>query len=81
MSILSVNFIKVETSSVMGGAKAGMYRFNREEIKNLTDRELRIANKRIKRDYLHGLTSDDVVPVENSQLLEEELQRRKKDKA
>ncbi|MBN2167726.1 MAG: hypothetical protein JW738_00660 [Actinobacteria bacterium] len=59
-----------------GGSKPEMYRFTREEIKNLTDKELKIANKRIKRDYLHGLIIDDVVPVENSQLLEEELRRR-----
>lgn len=53
-----------------------MYRLTREEIRSLTDRELRIANKRIKRDYFHGMTNDDVVPIENSHLLEEELRRR-----
>ena len=53
-----------------------MYRLTRDEVKRLTAKELRVANRRIKRDYLHGLINDNETPVKNSRLLEEELLRR-----
>ena len=53
-----------------------MQRLTREEVKNLTDREVNIACERIKRDYSFGLLSDRVTPLENTQLLEEELRKR-----
>lgn len=53
-----------------------MQRLTREEVKNLTDREVKIACERIKRDYSYGLLSDTVTPLENTQLLEEELRER-----
>ncbi len=53
-----------------------MERLTREEVKNLTDREVNIACERIKRDYSIGLLSDKVTPLENTQLLEEELRER-----
>lgn len=53
-----------------------MERLTREEVKNLTDREVKIACERIKRDYSYGLLSDKVTPLENTQLLEEELRER-----
>jgi hypothetical protein len=54
----------------------GMQRLTREEVKNLTDREVKIACERIKRDYSYGLLSDKITPLENTQLLEEELRER-----
>ena len=53
-----------------------MQRLTREEVKNLTDREVSIACERIKRDYSFGLLSDKEIPLENTQLLEEELRER-----
>ncbi len=53
-----------------------MQRLTREEVKDLTDREVNIACERIKRDYSIGLLSDKVTPLENTQLLEEELRER-----
>ncbi len=53
-----------------------MQRLTREEVKNLTDREVKIACERIKRDYSYGLLSDKITPLENTQLLEEELRER-----
>ena len=53
-----------------------MERLTKEEVKNLTDREVKIAFHRIKRDYSFGLLSDEVTPLENTQLLEEELRER-----
>lgn len=53
-----------------------MQRLTREEVKSLTDREVNIACERIKRDYFYGLLSDKVTPLENTQLLEEELRER-----
>lgn len=53
-----------------------MERFTREEVENLTDEEVEIAFKRIDRDYSFGLLSDRVTPIENTQLLREELTRR-----
>jgi len=53
-----------------------MERLTREEVKHLTDREVKIACERIKRDYSCGLLSDKVTPLENTQLLEEELRER-----
>ena len=53
-----------------------MERLTKEEVKNLTDREVKIACERIRRDYSLGLLSEKVAPVENVRLLEEELRRR-----
>ncbi|MCG2817529.1 MAG: hypothetical protein L6433_00750 [Actinomycetia bacterium] len=53
-----------------------MQRLTREEVKDLTDREVYIACERIKRDYSIGLLSDKVTPLENTRLLEEELRER-----
>jgi len=53
-----------------------MQRLTREEVRNLTDREVNIACERIKRDYFYGHLSDKVTPLENTQLLEEELRQR-----
>jgi hypothetical protein len=53
-----------------------MERLTREEIRTLTDREVKIACKRIKRDYSFGLLNDEVTPVENTRLLEQELRER-----
>jgi hypothetical protein len=53
-----------------------MRRISREEIENLTDKEVKIACERIKRDYSFGLLSDKVTPLENTIVLEEELRRR-----
>lgn len=48
----------------------------REEVKNLTDREVKVACERIKRDYSYGLLCDRVTPRENTVLLEEEMRKR-----
>ena len=53
-----------------------MERLTREEVKSLTDREVQIARDRIRKDCYYGLLSDKVTPVENTQLLEEELRNR-----
>ena len=53
-----------------------MQRLTREEVKDLTDREVNIACERIKRDYSFGFLSDRVTPLETTQLLEEELRER-----
>ena len=53
-----------------------MERLSREELKKLTDREVKIAFERIKRDYNHGILNDKVTPLENARLLEEELRSR-----
>ena len=53
-----------------------MQRLTREEVRNLTDREVSIACERIKRDYSIGLLSDKVTPLENTELLEKELRER-----
>jgi hypothetical protein len=53
-----------------------MRRLTSDEVKDLTDREVKIACERIKRDYSFGLLSDRVTPIENTQLLEAELRRR-----
>jgi hypothetical protein len=53
-----------------------MERLTGEEVKNLTDREVKIACERIKRDYSYGLLNDRITPIENTQLLEEELRER-----
>jgi hypothetical protein len=53
-----------------------MERLTRAEVKSLTDREVQIACERIKRDYSFGLINDEVTPVENTRLLEEELRER-----
>lgn len=53
-----------------------MQRLSREEVRCLTDREVRIARERIWRDHSYGLLSDKRTPVENTLLLEEELRER-----
>ncbi len=53
-----------------------MQRLSREEVKCLTDREVRIARERIWKDYSYGLLSDKKTPFENTRLLEEELRER-----
>jgi hypothetical protein len=53
-----------------------MKRMTKEEVKNLTDREVKIAFERIRRDYYFGLFEDRVTPRENTMLLEAELRRR-----
>jgi hypothetical protein len=53
-----------------------MRRMTREEVKHLTDREVKIACERIKRDYSFGLFEDRATPRENTILLEEELRKR-----
>ena len=53
-----------------------MERLTRKDLKTLSDREVKIAHDRIKRDYSLGLLNDKVTPVENALLLEAELQRR-----
>lgn len=53
-----------------------MKRLTEEEVKNLTDKEVKLAFERIERDYSFGLLNDEVTPLENTQLLEEELRKR-----
>lgn len=53
-----------------------MERLTREEIRDLSDSEIKTAWKRIKRDYSFGLLNDRVTPVENTRMLEEELRHR-----
>lgn len=53
-----------------------MRRITREEVENLTDKEVKIARDRIKKDYSFGLLDDKVVPLRNTMLLEDELRRR-----
>lgn len=53
-----------------------MRRITREEVEKLTDREVKIACERIKKDYSFGLFADKVVPLRNAMLLEAELRRR-----
>jgi hypothetical protein len=53
-----------------------MKRLTKEEVKDLTDKEVKIACERIKRDYSFGLFEDRATPRENTMLLEAELRRR-----
>jgi hypothetical protein len=53
-----------------------MERLTRQDLKTLSDREVKIAHHRIKRDFSLGLLNDRVTPVENAMLLEAELRRR-----
>lgn len=53
-----------------------MERLTREEVRDLSDREVKIAYDRISRDYSFGLLYDKVTPVENTRLLAEELRDR-----
>ncbi len=53
-----------------------MERLTKEEVKALSDREVKIAYQRISRDYSFGLLHDKVTPVENTKLLAEELRER-----
>ena len=53
-----------------------MERMTREEVHSLTDREVKMAYERIKKDHSYGLLSDRVTPLENTHLLEEELHKR-----
>lgn len=54
-----------------------MEKLTREELKNLTNKEVELACERIKRDHYFGRLNDRVTPVENAELLEQELQERK----
>lgn len=60
----------------MKGETRRMRRITREEVADLTDKEVKIACERIKKDYSFGLFADKVIPLRNTMLLEEELQRR-----
>lgn len=53
-----------------------MKRLTKKEAQSLTDREVQIACERIKKDYSFGLLSDEVIPNENTRLLEQELRER-----
>lgn len=53
-----------------------MRRMTREEVEHLTDKEVKIARERIKRDYSFGLFEYGVTPRENTMLLEDELRKR-----
>jgi hypothetical protein len=53
-----------------------MERLTREELKDLTDREISIAYERISRDHSFGLLSDRATTFENTKLLAEELRER-----
>jgi len=53
-----------------------MERLTREEVRKLTDKEVRIAYRRITRDYSYGLLNDKVTPLQNRTLLAEELHKR-----
>jgi hypothetical protein len=53
-----------------------MERLYKEEIESLTDREVKVAYERIKRDYSLGFISDKVTFAENTQLLGKELRER-----
>ena len=53
-----------------------MERLNREEVESLTDREVKVAYERIKRDYSLGFISDKVTFAETTQLLGKELRER-----
>lgn len=53
-----------------------MDRMTKDEMKTLSDRELKTAHERILRDFSLGLLNDRVTPVENTRLLEEELRER-----
>lgn len=53
-----------------------MERLTKEEVKTLSDREVKIAYDRISRDYSFGFLCDKVTPVENTRLLAEELRER-----
>jgi hypothetical protein len=53
-----------------------MERLTKDEVKTLSDREVKIAYERISRDYSFGLLYDKVTPVENTKILAEELRER-----
>jgi hypothetical protein len=53
-----------------------MERLTKDEVKTLSDREVKIAYERISRDYSFGLLYDKVTPVENTRLLAQELRER-----
>ena len=53
-----------------------MRRMTKEEVKSLSDQEVKTACERIKHDYSYGLFDRKAVPRENTMLLESELQRR-----
>ena len=53
-----------------------MKRMTQEELKNLSDREVKTACERIKHDYSFGLFECKSIPRENTMLLETELRRR-----
>lgn len=54
-----------------------MEKLDREEVKELTDREVILAIERIQRDKSFGLLNDRVTPEQNIQVLEEELSSRR----
>jgi len=53
-----------------------MKRMTSEEVKGLSDKEVKTACDRIKHDYSFGLFDSKVIPRENTMLLESELRRR-----
>jgi hypothetical protein len=53
-----------------------MDKLTREEIKSLTDREVKVAYQRMQRDYSFGFMNDKLTFAENTQLLGEELRDR-----
>jgi hypothetical protein len=53
-----------------------MERLNKQEVESLTDREVKVAYERIRRDYSLGFISDKVTFAENTQLLGSELRER-----
>ena len=53
-----------------------MKRMTTEEVKGLSDKEVKTACERIKHDYSYGLFDRKEIPRENTMLLESELRRR-----
>ena len=53
-----------------------MKRMTKEELKGLSDKEVKTACERIKHDYSFGLLECKSIPRENTMLLESELRRR-----
>ena len=53
-----------------------MKRMTKEELKGLSDKEVKTACDRIKHDYSFGVFECKSIPRENTILLESELRRR-----
>ncbi|MBN2167935.1 MAG: hypothetical protein JW738_01715 [Actinobacteria bacterium] len=53
-----------------------MDRLKKKDVKNLTDKEVKTAYERIKKDHSFGLVSDRKTSAENARLLEAELRDR-----